>query len=673
VNFLYPLFTLAGLAIAIPILIHLFNFRRYKRVFFPDIRFLKELQEQTRKHSQLKNLLILACRILAILALVFAFAQPFFSADKDKMDQGPKAVSIYIDNSFSMGIENKAISLLDKARTKAREIIETLGTNDKIQILTNDFAYNENRFLSREDALRQLGSIHLSPRNRNAQTVLEKQKQLLQTEPGMRKQIVYISDFQQSSFSENLEAKDSIKKYFVPVRAEAINNISLDTVSFETPSILLNQPNPLSVELKNNSTEEANTSVSVMVNNQLKSVTNVSLKAGENKTQSISFSTATAGNQLIKVFITDYPVSFDDTFYVAGKANSNYAVLVINQSNANAYLSSVFKPGVQFRLDNTNVNAVKTDLLKNYSLIILNGISQLPEGLSTALQTHLNDGGSILTFAPSQAESGNINSFLSQTAGCTFEQFDTSRTLVSDYNKAHTLFRDLFTRTPENIELPVAYKHYSLSRTSLSNEQKLFSFANSDAFLSAFRVGNGSLYVCTSPAEANASNFPKSYWFLPLIYKMAYMNAANPLYALSIGRNAGISIQNTRIGDKTVYHISNGQIDAIPEQRAAGNQMQLNVNSAIQQAGLYHVYLPESTDSTFVGINYDRNESALTYWDTKTLQQNTRLKNAEWIGDHFNAAGTITEWQHGMPLWKVCITLALLFLLCEILLIRFFK
>jgi len=134
VNFLYPLFTIAGLAIAIPILIHLFNFRRYKKVYFPDIRFLKELQEQTQKQSQLKHLLILACRILAVLSLVFAFAQPYFSKDKEKMTQGPKAISIYIDNSFSMGIENNSLSLLDLAKGKATEIIQGFTSNDQIQL-----------------------------------------------------------------------------------------------------------------------------------------------------------------------------------------------------------------------------------------------------------------------------------------------------------------------------------------------------------------------------------------------------------------------------------------------------------------------------------------------------------------------------------------------------------
>lgn len=187
--FLYPLFTVAGLAIAIPILIHLFNFRKYKKVFFPDIRFLKELQEQTQKQSQLKHLLILACRILAIVSLVVAFAQPFFSKDNEKIAQGPKAVSIYIDNSFSMGIETNSLSLLDLAKGKAKDLILGFSGNDEIQLLTNDFAFNENRFLSKDEALRQLSSIQVSAKSRTASTILEKQKQLLLTQPGLKKTI----------------------------------------------------------------------------------------------------------------------------------------------------------------------------------------------------------------------------------------------------------------------------------------------------------------------------------------------------------------------------------------------------------------------------------------------------------------------------------------------------
>jgi hypothetical protein len=673
VNFLFPLFIAASLVIGIPILIHLFNFRKYKKVLFPDIRFLKELQEQTQKSSRLKHLLILASRILAILSLVFAFAQPFFSKDKEKVTQGPKAVSIYVDNSFSMGVEKNAISLVDLAKGKAKEIIETYSSSDQFQILTNDFAYNENRFLTKDEALRFLSTIQVSATSRKAEIILEKQKQLLQTENGFKKQIVFISDFQKNNFKDNVVVDDATQKFFVSVNANTINNITLDTLYFESPTILLNEPNNIVVKLKNNSNEEANTALTLMEHNQLKSVVNVTLKANELKTQNVTFTTAKAGYQNLKIFIQDNPIRFDDTFFVAGKVSSNYSVLVLNQSNANAFLSSVFKPNVQFKMDNNNVNSFNPSLLSNYSLVVLNSVTALSDPLSDALIQFAQKGGSILVFAPQNNNTSGINSFLTKIAGCSYSNFDTNKLFVTSFNKSHAIFKDIFVKTPENIELPMVYKHFMLSKAALSSEQKLFTYSNGDAYLSSYKIGAGILYVCGSSAEISASNFPKSYWFLPIIYKMAFMNANNSINAFTLGKNASFTVENNKVSDKTIYHVSGNGMDAIPEQRSIGSKIQLNINQGIKEAGLYSVYLEGSKDSNFVGINYNRAESVMDFWTMQELKNNSKIKNAEWLEDNINASSSINELQHGIPLWKVCIFLALLFLLIEILLIRLMK
>lgn len=673
VNFLYPFFLIAAATLAIPVIIHLFNFRKFKKVNFPDIRFLREIQEQTQKSSRLKHLLILLCRLLAIACLVLAFAQPFFNRDRENVLRGPKAISIYLDNSFSMGIEKGSLSLFDLARGKARELIESGNSQDVYQILTNDFAYNENRFLPKQEALQHLSTLTLSARSRSAETILEKQKQLLQTEPGAQKQLVYLSDFQKSGFPAGLSLKDSIRKTFISVNATQLNNLCIDTVYFETPSLQLNEPNPLVVKLRNNGTEEVNTSLTLMVNGQLKSVVNTVVKAGERKQESMVFTTATAGTQKMQIYLNDYPVSFDDTFYVAGKVHSNYSVLVLNQSNANAFLSSVFRPGTQFRVDNHQVQTVNPDLLKNYSLVILNGASTLTPALNEGLQRYTQLGGSLLVFPPASGNPAGINGLISGMAGVNFLRIDTARTTVSDFNRSHELFRDLFVKTPENIDLPQVYKHYVLSTSALSSLQKLFSFSNGDVFLSASRVGNGKLYLCTSAAEINWSSFPKSYWFLPLLYKMAFVNTTDQVNALTLGRNAALYIDNQKVNDKTVYHIGGQGYDAIPEQRSAGNRVMVNVNQAVQQAGLYGIYLPGSKDTVFTGINYDRSESDLSFWTMAELKKSTRVPRAEWLDGTTDLAAGIHELQQGMPLWKVCIILALLFLLTEVLLIRLMK
>src|SRR5690606_30777897 len=102
-SFVYPAFLFAAALVAIPIIVHLFNFRRYKTVYFTNVRFLKEVKEETTSRSKLKHLLVLIARCLAVLFLVFAFAQPFIPVNKtDQPKDGNRGISIYIDNSFSM-------------------------------------------------------------------------------------------------------------------------------------------------------------------------------------------------------------------------------------------------------------------------------------------------------------------------------------------------------------------------------------------------------------------------------------------------------------------------------------------------------------------------------------------------------------------------------------------
>ena len=117
-QFLYPGFLFALSLISIPIIIHLFNFRRFKKIYFTNVKFLKEIKEETSSQSKLKHFLVLLSRILAVLFLVFAFAQPYFPAEDKKIVSGENAVSVYVDNSFSMESVTREGTLLDESKKK---------------------------------------------------------------------------------------------------------------------------------------------------------------------------------------------------------------------------------------------------------------------------------------------------------------------------------------------------------------------------------------------------------------------------------------------------------------------------------------------------------------------------------------------------------------------------
>src|SRR5688572_5458722 len=121
-KFVNPSFLYALFALAVPVIIHLFNFRKFKRVYFTNVRFLKDVKQETQSKSKLRHLIVLACRILAITLLVLAFAQPFLPVTDAHIVRGDRAVSVFIDNSFSMDAINKSGRLLDEAKNNAKEI-----------------------------------------------------------------------------------------------------------------------------------------------------------------------------------------------------------------------------------------------------------------------------------------------------------------------------------------------------------------------------------------------------------------------------------------------------------------------------------------------------------------------------------------------------------------------
>jgi len=179
-NFLYPSFLFALFAIAIPIIIHLFNFRRYKKVMFTNVRFLKEVKQQTRAKSQLKHLLVLASRILAISFLVFAFAQPYIPVEKNTEVVKENIVSIYIDNSFSMDAVNEDGRLLEQAKKLAKEIGAGFKPTDRYQLLTNSFEGRQQRLLNQEEFLEQVDNVKMSSFVRSVAEVIQRQSDVFQ-------------------------------------------------------------------------------------------------------------------------------------------------------------------------------------------------------------------------------------------------------------------------------------------------------------------------------------------------------------------------------------------------------------------------------------------------------------------------------------------------------------
>ena len=687
-SFTYPAFLVALSAIFIPIIIHLFNFRKFKTIYFSNIRFLKEVKQETQAKSKLKHLLILASRILAISFLVFAFAQPFIPVENIKNSVGSKSVSIFIDNSFSMDAINKNGTLLDEAKKRAQEILSVYKTNDHFQLLTNDFEGRHQRFVNKEDFLELLAEIKISPSTRNLSEITSRQMDILNQSADQSKISFIISDFQKSTIDiPQIKNDTTINFNFIPLIATEKNNIYIDTCWFETPVRQFNQLEKLHVIIKNNSEKAVeNNSIKLFINDIQKTPASFSIDKESEQEIILSFASKETGIQNCRIELNDYPVTFDDSFFFSYNVSKNIEVLAINKAEIatepieSVYLNKFFKTDSVFIFKNTSENKIDYSTLSSNKLIILNELKSISSGLSQELKKFIENGGSLLIFPNSSCELISYNDFFLSVKANYFERLDTAKTKIEKINIDHTIYKDVFEKKTfsfANLDLPIINKHYVISKTTKNNEEYLLKLQNNDVFLSKYAFGKGCLYICAAPLNTDFSSFTKHALFVPTLYKIGmYSQNTHPLF-YTIGVDESFEITNILTGEN-IYHIKQKKeaFDLIPEHKIMGAKNIISIHNQIKNAGNYTLY-GDNAILSGISFNFNRKESNLSCYNSDELKNQLSISNAF----NFKTIETteksltqsLSELTQGKKMWKLCIILTLVCLGFEILLLRFMK
>ena len=687
-QFVNPFFLIALAALAIPILIHLFNFRKYKKVYFTNVHYLQEIQQETKKQSQLRQLLILLARLLAIASLVIAFAQPYIPASKQqKKLTGQRAVSIYLDNSFSMEAIATEGKLIDVAKTKALEIASAYPQSDLFQLLTNDFEGRHQRFVSQEEFRKLVEEVQVSAASRMIPEVITRQNDLLEDNQKVSKDAYLISDFQKNTASLVQAKPDSTVSWFlVPLVAEKKDNLYIDTVFFISPVHQPGQQVSLRVRIHNASGESLEKiPVKLTINNVQTALSSFSVGANATTEVTLPFTENTSGIQYGQVEIVDYPIVYDDKFYFSYPVLPSIPVLCINEKGENSYLNALFENDSTIRFTNSQVRQLDYGNLFANALLILNSPEEISSGLAQELNRYLQAGGNLVVFPPVKGKTDSYNALLSLFSLPGYTGIDTVKQRITAINVESTIYNDVFEKNgsgkvvlPDNIDLPMVQKHYVLLQEIRSGEEVLLKLQNNQPFLISAPVGKGRVYIFSAPADDAWTMFPKHMIFVPTLYKIALLsNPSHPLYHIT-GENTTIEIPSDSLPETNVYKLNKpgSGYEVIPEIRKFGTNISLITHDQINDAGFYNVLHGAKTVAG-LAFNFNRKESDLNCFSVAELEQQINrlpVKDIHILREKKSSlVREIHQIKQGTPLWKWFILLALLFIACEIALIRLLK
>lgn len=653
-SFVHPLFLWALTALSVPVIIHLFNFRRTRKVFFSNTRLLQVIQEASSRKRRVRHLLVLFSRLLFLLFLVLAFAQPFIPAAEDSA--AAKKVVLYIDNSRSMTVQmpDKARAI-EHAVSYARAVVEVFPRDTRYLLLTNDFQ-DASVFRSASEILEKLAAVRTSPNSKSFSEVSRKVAQQLPAD------LFYFSDFQRST-TGNISGNDSSRLFgFIPIQPTAANNVYVDSAAFENPYLIKGEKTRLTIWLRNDSREQAEQlNVRVTTGNTLMSASTVSLSPLGVTPLEIDVN-PTDKPEAMKIMLQDFPVGYDNEFYLTALPLPKLRILHLYEGTPGAYIREVFGNKELFYVNSGSASNMSYDLLDKADLIVMEGISKkIP-----ALQRHLEERkDQMLLFIPSEnPEAAMISELFRFNIA---KVSSPSRVALNPPAAGDPFFENVFQEKSIDLKMPEA----SAVITWTAGRSAVLKFKDGNPMLSRF----GNRFLMASPLSTSFSNFATHAVFVPVMYRIAASSRSRMLKPYHFLNSTLIDFPlDSASGPESLVKLS-GPGEVVPQQRIAGGRLILDLSPSLPSAGGYYVLRKKDTLG-IISLNMPKSESMMACIPPDELSEIAqKMPNATVFqgGSVQTFSKGIKERYLGVPLWKYCLILSLAFFFTEVLLLRFLK
>tara|TARA_R110000868_G_scaffold254637_2_gene511207 strand:- start:457 stop:2385 length:1929 start_codon:yes stop_codon:yes gene_type:complete len=641
-HFKYPEILYFLFLLIVPILVHLFQFRRFKKEYFTNVQFLKELSVQTRKSSTLKKWLLLVTRLLLLTFIIIAFAQPYFPA-KDSTSASNE-MYIILDNSFSMQAKGQKGELLRRA---VQELLEEIPENTRFSLLTTSESYWNTDIKSIQSALQNIKYSPLAFRLDNLITKVNAHQ------TAFNKDIIVITDGVGLQEKHLQNRSKNNNTYFIVPKAEQKNNVSVDSVYIKetttdfykigvTLSAYGNDINPVPVAVYNNSKLIA------------KAVTKIATAK-----ESLEF---TIPKDIFHgyISITDNGLEYDNNLYFSISKVKKINILAIGDNENNNFLSRIYTND-EFNYISSPLASLDYNALEKQDVVVLNELEIIPQALQTTLKSVVEKGSNLVVIPAKNTNPNSLSTFLNNFGSIQVDPLETTNKLVSKINFSHPLYASVFENKISNFQYPTTAASFTIKT---KNPAALY-YDDQTAFLSSLSSFGSTVYIFAAPLHLTNSNFQKSPLIVPTIYKMGLTDRKNGISAVTIGTDSPYFV-DAQLSKDAILEVKNKAEQFIPIQQIMNNRVKLTFNDYPAESGNFEIY-NKSEWIENISFNTSRTESNLTVSNSDNWSEYRTIESVKTIFDELQSQRSDSQ------IWKWFVTFALLLLLIEMAIINFLK
>ncbi len=699
-TFLNPAILWGLFAVSIPIIIHIFNLKKTRKIEFSTLMFLKEIQETKQKRIKLKQLLILLCRIAFIIFLVLMFADPlskgFLGAVNDK---SPATVLILLDDSFSLTGRTTAGTDFDLAKLKCNELIEGLDKDDELYFVPlskiDNVIYHSSikDFNSLKDSI---SAARISDITKPVTEILIKAKRILSQSKYPVKEIYFVTDGQSSAYESNIAPISGLlgedtRLSIILTSSRTPNNLSIDSIDVITKIFTPNRTIKFNVSVTNHNNFNASGKSISFSSGSFRDEKIVDIPAGSSVNAEFTFSPPTTGFINGVVELTGGVISEDEfpndnkrntVFYIPSELN----VLMISQPGddagfvelaiASSEAMTTDSSGRQYdyyKIKKANNLIAENPGLYN-SLIIINK-NNFSEAEAGKIKEYLENGGGLILYPGGQTDVNNYNEVLFKTLNLPYIPNRTDGNIVFekiDFN--HPVFEGMFKSKISDIKVESPLITSVISPQQGEGSQTLIKLSNGQNFLEQYNYGKSKILIYAVPPDNSWSDFPQKSIFPPLTVRSIQFisNIPEPEEAIT-GKEYYLypnEIPGYAQDDSLFINYANKKTHLNSTQN--GSSL-VNLEKNITAAGIYDISVKQKMYYEFAA-NTNPSEARTAKFNAKEIKNYFETNyNSEVSVLESRVTQNIREARTGKMLWQYFLIGALFFLAAEFLLAKSIK
>lgn len=640
-QFKHPEILYALCLLIIPVIVHLFQLRKFKKIAFTNVAFLKHVRTQTRKSSQIKKWLTLLTRLLLLASIIIAFAQPYRSKLSHYNTQHETV--IYLDNSYSMQAKGTNGTLLNGA---IQDLINNLDDRERVTLFTNTTSYTNTTIKALKN---ELISLKPTAEQLSLETVMIKAASAFSKATNTNKNLLLISDFQKKDPTFKFPTDSSYTLNIIPLKPITKGNVSIDSVFVVAAGV---ENLEIEVQLKNQGEAIETLPVSLYSDSLLIAKSSVAISNEASVVFSVPNNTELNG----KVVIDDNQLLFDNTFYFNINKPEKINVLAINNTD-DIYLQRLFTED-EFNYKSTLLNELDYKRIEVQNLIVLNELNTIPLSLTTALNMFVDNGGSLLIIPSGETSISAYNQLFKVLNTGVFTRPVTEEKRLTNINFSHPLLAQVFEKNVKNFQYPVFKTHYQFTG---NKSLAVLHLEDGEPLL----IGQSGTYLFTAPLNQSVTNFKQSPLIVPIFYNIAKQSLKLPQLYYTMGIAHTIEVPITLQQDD-ILKLGVAEQAHIPRQQKYATKVQLTLEDYPTTAGIYPLVHKNKVIKN-LSFNYSRAESQLIYHNFENTQAFKSMPTTALALNNLKSEANVND------LWKWFVIFALAFAVIEMLILKFLK